>query len=56
MYITPLFPRAAGFSHYLINPPVPGRQGGPWCDHQRFTDGEGREEELARGHTLSHVV
>ena len=29
MYITPFFPRAAGFSHYLINPPIPGRQGGP---------------------------
>lgn len=62
MYITPFFPRAAGFSHYLINPPVPGRQGGPGAITQislkekgeRGKEG-GREKVLALGHTLPHM-
>lgn len=63
MYITPFFPRAASFSHYFINPPVPGRQGGPGVIYLNFTEGEGwgekkgeREKMLAPGHTLSHRV
>lgn len=59
MYRTPFFPRAACFSHYLINPPVPGRQGGPGGVTRNPTEGaqKGREGSregnvLAAGHGL----
>lgn len=60
MYITPFFPRAAGFSHYLINPPVPGRQGGPGVITQislREKGGEGRRERGRRcSPGVTHLV
>lgn len=30
MYVhNTILPQSSSFSHYLINPPIPGRQGGP---------------------------